>query len=344
MRRRGPPGLLAALLAAALAGCGGTVADQPGPETAQPALALDCTELIGGESPHPGGRGVPGPRYAIPHAWLTGLDNTDRVELEPSGLVVVERDGRRVAAVYLVPAEDETWWIESFAACRDVGIQLDWPPAPVPADVPDVAEIRCGETATKVVTPFVHPQRDGVHVRFVNTSAGERSYSLMSTWGGGGDGGGPGTDEDVWTFGPGRATVICSDPFGAQDPSEIPHTIHLTIVDPEGLFVSTALTGCLEGEQFTIEASPPANPQGEPGDPVDIARRSFAENNGLRASDLVERAGYPEEAKARVRMVRDGETVVVLTLWEPSKDNWLFESASGCAGFEPRPSPDAGVP
>jgi hypothetical protein len=318
--------------------------EPPVPETSPAAQALDCADPVTAETPYPGGAGVPGPRHAIPDAWLIGLDNTDRIDLEPSGLVVVERDERRVGAVYLVPADGETWWIESFAACRDAGIRVDWPPPPVPADVPDVAEIRCDEKTTELSTPFVRPQRDGVHVRFVNNSSGERSYSLMTASGGGGNGGGPGTYEDVWTFGPGRATVVCSDPLGEQDPSEIPHTIHLTIVDPEGLFVPTALTGCLEGEAFTMFADFAPGTPGEPGDPVEVARRSFAANNGLRADDIVERAGYPDEPGARVRMVRDGTTVVVATLTGSSEQGWLIGSASGCAGFEQSYEPDAGVP
>ena len=67
----------------------------------------------------------------------------------------MQRDGRTVAAVQLAPAEDDTWWIESFAACRETGIKLDWPPPPVPEDMPDVAELRCDGEQVELVTPFV---------------------------------------------------------------------------------------------------------------------------------------------------------------------------------------------
>jgi hypothetical protein len=342
--------LLAAVLG--LAGCGGSLpadptADPgapaqpavteppaPEPEPSAAAQALDCDDPMTVTTPYSGGAGVPGPQYPIPDAWLTGLDNTDISEPMPPDLVVVTRDGRKVAAIELVAAEGDTWWIVSFAACRDTGIELDWPPPPVPADVPDVAEVRCDGETLELVTPFVRPQRDGLHIRFVNTGTGELGYAIMARDGGAGAGGPPGTYEDVHTFAPGRATITCSDPYGTEDPSEIPHEHHLTIVDPEGLYVSTELSGCPEGEQFSYVADFAPDAKGEPGTPADVARKTLAANYGLLPSDTVERAGYPEEASVRVRMVRDGETVVVVELSPANGGGWLVGSVSGCAGFE----------
>jgi hypothetical protein len=306
----------------------------PTPEPSAVVQAIDCDDPITATTPYPGGPGATGPQYAIPDAWLTGLDNTDRAEPQSPDLVVVSRDGRRIAAIELVAAEGNTWWIESFAACRDAGIRLDWPPDPVPANVPDVAEIRCDGTTLELVTPFVRPQRDGVHLRFVNTGTAELGYSINAAGGGAGAGGPPGASEDVYTFAPGRATITCSDPYGREDPSEIPHEHHLTIVDPEGLYVPTDLDGCPDGEQFSYVADFAPDAKGEPGDPVDVAREHLRANHRLAPDDTVERAGYPAEPTVRVRMVRDGKTVVVVDLSPANGGGWLVGSGSGCAGFE----------
>jgi hypothetical protein len=199
--------------------------------------------------------------------------------------------------------------------------------------VPDVAEVRCDGDATELVTPFVRPQRDGVHVRLVNEGSREVAYFLNAA-GGGGSGGPPGAHEQVYLIPPGRATLACWDSTGPQDPSEIPHEHHLTVIDPEGLFVGTELTGCPDGERFGYVADFAPDAKGEPGDPVDVARAALRENHGLQEADIVERAGYPDEGNVRVRMVRNGEVVVLLTLFAAPAGGWLVSGADGCAAFE----------
>lgn len=323
-------------LAALAPGCGGTT---PGAEKAQAEAPdagavtdpLECADPAVSSTPYEAGPGVTGPRHTLPDAWLLGLDNTDVVEAGQRGVVTVSRDGRVVAALALVPASDETWWIETIGVCPGTGIKPDWPPGPAPPDVPDLAVIRCDGRATEIVTAFVRPRPDGLHVRFVNASSGELVYAVSGAEGGNGNGGPPGTREDVFPIGPGRATVICFDPTSSVDPSEIPHEAHLTVVDPEGLHVSTALTACLDGEQFGFFADFAPDAAGERGTPEEVVRAHF----DVEPDDLVERAGYMPEGWVRVRIVHDDATVVVATLVEVSGGGWLLGSASGCAGFEP---------
>jgi hypothetical protein len=45
-------------------------------------------------------------------------------------------------------------------------------------------------------------------------------------------------------------------------------------------------------------------------------------------------AGYPDEPIVRMRMVRDGKTVVVVELSPAGEGGWLVSGATGCAGFE----------
>jgi hypothetical protein len=125
-------------------------------------------------------------------------------------------------------------------------------------------------------------------------------------------------------------TLFCSDPAGSEDPSEIPHRLHVTVVDPDGLYVPADLTGCLEGRQFSFFADFAPDAEGEPASPEDIVRALFS----AEPDDLVERAGYPEEAWVRMRIVHDGKTVVVATLWPGDGGGWFVDSARGCAGFE----------
>ena len=285
------------------------------------------------ETPYVGGAGAAGPLHRLPDSWLRGLDNTDRVEGSEDGArLIVNRDGRRIAALSLVEAQDGTHWIEGIAACAGDGIEPAWPPEPVPQVVPDVAEIRCGEE-TELVTPFVRLQSDGVHL--VLTGEPGVSYYLLASGPGGGSGGRAG-EEQVLNVGPGRIVLVCISDDSQQDPSEIPHRAHLTVVDPDGIHRSPELTGCRDGSRFILnsEAARTPDARGEEGPPIEVARRAF-QQGGIRDDDVVERAGNPDAWPVLVRMVRDGETVLVASLTERPDRGWFVDRLTGCEEFAP---------
>ncbi|MCY4085391.1 MAG: hypothetical protein OXG37_00525 [Actinomycetia bacterium] len=124
-----------------------------------------------------------------------------------------------------------------------------------------------------------------------------------------------------------------SDDF-QEGPSGIPHRAHLTAVDTDGVYLSSELTGCGDGPRFSLHTLAAQGAQGEKGTPVEVARRVF-QRSGIRAGDIVDRAGNPDALPTLVRMVRDGKAVLVAGLTELSDGGWLVDSLTGCAGFPP---------
>lgn len=180
-----------AVLAAGCAGLAGGPAATRAPAPVEPPTdAVKCTQPpTTGSYPYPGGPGATEQPHLLPDAWLVGLDNSDRVQQLPGDLLVVQRDGSSIAALQLEPADDGSWWIAAYAACGDLGIELDWPPAPIPTDVPDLAELECDDTSTRVLTPFVRARADGVHLHFRNTGSTWIGYAHPYGGGGARDGG-----------------------------------------------------------------------------------------------------------------------------------------------------------
>lgn len=87
---------------------------------------------------------------------------------------------------------------------------------------------------------------------------------------------------------------------------------------------------CAESSTLVADYAPDG--EGERGSPVEVVRRSLERRGGLRAADVVERAGYPEAPAATVRVVRAGDTVAVVTLPRAAAGGWLVESLTACTG------------
>ena len=195
-----------------------------------------------------------------------------------------------------------------------------------PAALPGVARVICDEDGTRVETPAVKPQGDGIHFEIVNNAAGERSFSLTSAEGGGmGLGAPPGTSSQIVDLGPGPLTVSCTDPA-----VEVEGGKPLEIVDEDGIWVPTTL-GC--PDQFSQVVDYVAGAKGETNDPIEAARKAV-EGYRLEADDVFERAGYPDAETVRVRLVRNGENLAVIDLMDDGTGKWLVGMVTGCSILE----------
>lgn len=196
-----------------------------------------------------------------------------------------------------------------------------------PVALPDVARVLCEEDGTRLETPSVKPQGDGIHVEVVNNVNGERSFSVETADGSGGMGLGapPGTSTQIVDLGPGSLTVSCTDPAVEVEGGE-----PLEVVDEDGIWVPTTL-GC--PDQFSQVLDYMEGAKGETSDPIEAARKAV-EPYGLEADDVFERAGYPDAETARVRLVRNSENLAVIDLMDDGTGKWLVGMVTGCSILE----------
>ena len=193
-----------------------------------------------------------------------------------------------------------------------------------PSDAPDVALITCKKDgSTKLKTPAVQAQPDGVHVKVTNR-AGEPvsiyGLTLDSS---------EGIEEHVVQQPPGSARVGCA-PYSMHGDSYDPVRTTLDIVDPDKLWVDIDLA-CPPGSdlvQSTVHDYFGDPSAGEEGDVVEIARRRV---RGEREDDRVERAGYPDSYNATVRVVRDEYVIAELHFDRMEKGGWVLGSDESCA-------------
>ena len=192
---------------------------------------------------------------------------------------------------------------------------------PSPEVVPDVAQVSCDASATKLLTPVVAAQADGVHIKVENTFGLDLDLEFKGL---GGTGVSPGTSQVVWSLRPGTVGLRCLRP--TVDPDTVGGYVPLRVEDPQHLWVSPDLE-CTGGSQVGSGAAFPPGATGEKGDPVDIARRTAT---GLLASDVVQYAGYPKATERHVRVVRDGATVAVFHFMPDGHGGWLEDSYEAC--------------
>jgi hypothetical protein len=197
--------------------------------------------------------------------------------------------------------------------------------------VEDVLVVTCAEEgAPQISTPVVGTHPNGIHVLVhgaPNTIAlVVRSNSRPGwTWSSGSAGI---DDEFVMDATPGLAFARCSsgEPVSTPDPGapRQPDESTFTILDSAGYWTSTELTCDFDpapthyGDDTHIE-----------GEPIEAAVRRMVP--GVRSTDIVERAGYPEVSGHRqeIRIVRDGEIVA----WASGfgRESWALDVVA-CAG------------
>lgn len=209
------------------------------------------------------------------------------------------------------------------------------PPGGNAGQFPDVARAVCDQDGTRLLTPEVQPQADGVHIR-IESRLDKEDVSFVVGQLGGSEAAG----EQVWPIPPGTVEIGCWVGF-----EEEPDYVSLRVVDPTGLYVPAELdclrgVGASGGGVASSSGSYGEAPEGDPRDPVDIAREFFESAFGpLGADDVVERAGYPQAEIRQVRLVRDGKTVAVAEYADASfaggekGTGWIGEGYEACSSL-----------
>jgi hypothetical protein len=166
--------------------------------------------------------------------------------------------------------------------------------------------VTCTATGTEVSQLSVTPQRDGVHLAVVNRTGREMMF----------DGGGRGFEvpvegaSAVLDLPPGSQTVTCIDPTDpAQDGPSSPGFLarRATFVVADVSFWKPYMPECGPGglRVVTADGAFPPIPRSQ------LLLQAMLSVRGLRASDIVERAGYPAGPTVHIRTVRDGRVISV---------------------------------
>lgn len=192
------------------------------------------------------------------------------------------------------------------------------PPAP-PVGETDAAaslEVRCDGQTTRLLTPVVQAQRDGVHVVVNNVGSGD----LLVGWEGGGDGAGRGEERFVFPILPGNARFRCLPDLPDVDPGMPGGWQRLEVLPPEG-WVSPEID--CPGEMFSSNIDYVPGAAGVE-DPLAHARK--------RADGDVVRAGYTtEEGITFVSTDEDGKTKESFGYISDGDGGWLLSTTSGCS-------------
>jgi hypothetical protein len=195
------------------------------------------------------------------------------------------------------------------------------PSSPEPREGQPVAapfvEIVCTEEGeTRLWTPVVEVQPDGVHLDIENRAGEPTSFFGL------GLDVDEGRHEEVVTLPPGRMKVACY-PYSRHERDAKPVRYDLELVDPQGHWISTELeceTDMVAGS--TGDYAIPLKGQGQ--DPVAIVVESV---KGLQPDDVVKIAGYPEADAPTVRVVR-GEKVIGVYGFLETEDGGLVRGGS----------------
>jgi hypothetical protein len=198
-------------------------------------------------------------------------------------------------------------------------------PSPAPTEpLPSVAHVSCSDSGTKVSTPVVQPQADGVHIVVDNTTGTDLGLQIQDF---GGDNAPMGTTEIVRSIPPGVYGLNCTtNHWQAAEPTAYQM---FEVQDPAGIWVSTDLA-CSSGGGVAASGSFAPGAVGVQGTPVDVVTTTIS---GLLPTDVIEPAGYPSTTdEANVRVVRDGNVVATYHLFTDSQGGWMIDSAQACDG------------
>ena len=213
----------------------------------------------------------------------------------------------------------------SVIAVSSVTGRTEIPPADV-ENFPDLAEVRCDETGTVVLTKAVRPRADGLHIRVVN-EMGPRAGLSLEYPNGAGSGQGLPAKENILIYPapPGLSHVHCTDatPESMEAPSQT-----LEVVDSDGVYTRAELD--CEGGGVTDSSGGllPEGARGEKGDPVELTRAKF--EGELRPGDEVRSVGYPEVTDPSVAVIRDGRVLLVQRFMPDGPDRWTDNGYEAC--------------
>jgi hypothetical protein len=229
---------------------------------------------------------------------------------------------------------DDRWrlqWLAALSLMLAAG--CGWPIRSTDADrraneLTEVAEVACArDGSTRLLTREVAARPDGVHVLVRNRTGEPISMNGL------GLDFDEATSEQVSEVAPGEVGIACW-PY-SQHRDEEPKRIPLHVEDPNDYWVSPELEcdSSLVGStinDFIMDSA------GEEGKPVDLARKHL---EGLRATDVVELAGYPESPTPLVRVVRGPDTVATVSFIAAKSSGWLLAGSDICSqsGIRVRP-------
>jgi len=225
------------------------------------------------------------------------------------------------------------WW--RAAAAPAPAASASPPPAPAPSSVPTAAptagasgelvavlDVRCGPGAPDLGSDRVRASRDGVRIRVtgepgwylgIEHESGRESVPLDAA-----------NPEIVLRLAPGDVRIDCGDPTLP----DLPPASALRIEDPDGWYhpsaISDGVGSCVSGS-----ASYGPDARGKTTDPVGQARALL---RGLKAGDVVERAGYATD-KGRVRVVRADKVIGSLEFEADGHGGWLLMGSSLCGNL-----------
>lgn len=204
----------------------------------------------------------------------------------------------------------------AFGAVVLVGCSTTDPP-------PQVARVVCDESGTKIVTPSVSPQLDGVHVVIDNRLGFDAGFAVKFENGAGAGRNAPdGESRHVLGAPPGRVEIGCYGRGLAQ-----PDFQPMEVVDSEGVYRSKELA-CASVVSETSDSLEGAS--GQQGNPVDLGRVMFDDAFGLGSDDVVELGGYPQSEVPVVRLTRDDRIVATVSYRRADGDGWLEDTFSMC--------------
>jgi hypothetical protein len=201
-------------------------------------------------------------------------------------------------------------------------------------DLPTTAEIVCkADGSTTLLTPEIEVRPDGFGL--VVRSELDEPASLN----GFGMDVEPGVSEQVVALAPGTIEVACW-PFSQHGHGPEPTTTTLMVHDPDELYVSPELE-CPAGDahQWSMvidHAAPVENSNADeagsrPQDPISAVRGFLTE---LEPGDELTLAGYPEQERAPVVLIRDGNVVASVGVGTWEDGTYYVAGASGCTGVQ----------
>jgi hypothetical protein len=204
-------------------------------------------------------------------------------------------------------------------------------------EIPSTARIVCDQEGTRVLTPKVVAQPDGVHFVIDNRLKGDaEGYTVAFPEAelppGGMPSGGNAPkgiiSKHVEPFFPGTVKISCDPPgFSGWEEKELDYA-PLEVIKGESGYKSTELE-CSGGGWGQITGGfYPVGVKGKKGNPVDMVRRRFSDE--IEEADVVEIAGYPKTPRKRlVRVVREGKVVAAMEYhWEGG--GWLEGGYNAC--------------
>lgn len=182
--------------------------------------------------------------------------------------------------------------------------------------------VTCGDQGTRVLTPVVEAQPDGLHLSVTNETVSEVHVTVeRAPSGGAGAEAPPGTSEHVLTVGPGDWVATCYVAAAG------PNGKAFELVDT-GIWVSTDLTDCEVAE--AAHGDPPRRVAIDRNDLAGLVRPTLESFVDLEHGAVIEPAGYPEQAEAIFRARSDGRTIATMSFYRDDAGGWVEGEARSC--------------